>query len=57
MRQHTWYLVVDKAGHHHARAEGWRLKAGEVVLGPPYVYKRCCEEADKLNAVAEVMEA
>ena len=57
MRQHIWYLIVDKAGHHHARAEGWRLKAGEVVLGPPYVYKRCCEEADKLNAVAEVMEA
>ena len=57
MRQHIWYLVVDRAGRHRGVPEGHRLKAGEVVLGPPYTYKRCCEEADKLNAVAEVMEA
>ena len=57
MRQHTWYLVADKSGHHRAVAEGWRLKAGEVVLGPPYTYRRCCEEADKLNEVAEVMKS
>ena len=56
-RRHTWYLVADSSGHHRAVAEGHVLKKGERVLGPPYTYKRCCEEAEKLNEVAAVMEA
>lgn len=55
--RNEWYLVVDPSGHHRAVAEGQRLRTGERVLGPPYTYRRCCEEADKLNEVAAVMEA
>jgi len=57
VRQHIWYLVADPSGHHRAVPEGHRLRTGERVLGPPYTYKRCCEEAEKLNEVAAVMEA
>lgn len=57
MRRHTWYLVADRSGRHRAVAEGHVLKAGERVLGPPYTFERCREEADKLNQVAEVMDS
>jgi hypothetical protein len=57
MRKRTWYLVVDSSGHHRAVAEGHRLRRGELVIGPPYAYKRCCEEANNLNEVMEVMTA
>jgi hypothetical protein len=50
-----WYIVVDKASHHRAVPEGYRLQEGDRVIGHPNTYSRCCEEASRLNLISEIM--